>query len=251
MMLRFRYSLSSKVVAVLAAMVGAMLLDSCRNEVVTPNPAVDYYPLTVGTYRAYAVSDTTWSKGVATATNYQFREAITEQFNDAAGQPAYRILRARRATSTAAWSDDSVLVVQPLAQSVTLTRDNVRTIELIYPLQASKTWRKYSFTTTRGDSVRAFDAKVGQPFTTPGTSPKTYDATATVRDVEPVSSNDGLYRQAGYMQVFAQGAGAVVRRRYYYETFYTQPSSQLQVITPGVIQQGRSRLEVLIDSGKL
>ncbi len=251
MMLRFRYSFTSKVVVALATLASAMLLDSCRNEVVTPNPAVDYYPLTVGTYRAYAVSDTTWSKGAATVTNYQFREAITEKFNDAAGQPAYRILRSRRVSAAAAWADDSVFVVQPLAQSVTLTRDNVRTIELIYPLQASKTWRKYSFTTTRSDSVRAFDTKVGQPFTTPGASPKAYDATATVRDVEPVSINDGLYRQAGYLQVFAQGTGVVTRRRYYYETFYTQPSSQLQVITPGVIQQGRSRLEVLIDSGKL
>jgi hypothetical protein len=231
-------------------LVGAGLLNGCRNETVTPNPADDYYPLTVGTYRAYAVSDTTWSKGVATVTNYQLREGITQQYTDAAGQPAYRLLRARRANGAAAWADDSVFVVQPLPQSVTLTRDNVRSIELIYPIVAGKTWRKYSFTTTRADSVRAFDPTVGKPFATPGTTPKTYDRTATVRDVQPVALNDGLYRKAGYLQVFAQGTGAVARRRYYYETFITLPN-QAQQLTPGVIQQGRSRLEVLIDSGKL
>lgn len=250
MILRFRYSKLSKAAAALTILASASLLNSCRNETVTPNPADDYYPLTVGTYRAYAVSDTTWSKGVATASNYQLREAITQQYADAAGQPAYRILRARRANGTAAWVDDSVYVVQPLPQSITLTRDNVRSIELIYPIVAGKTWRKYSFTTTRADSVRAFDPNVGKPFTTPGTAPKTYDRTATVRDVQPVALNDGLYRQAGYLQVFAQGAGAVARRRYYYETFITLPN-QAQQLTPGVIQQGRSRLEVLIDSGKL
>jgi len=250
MMLRFRYSITSKAAAMLAILASAALLDSCRNESVTPNPVADYYPLEVGTYRAYAVSDTTWTKGVATVTNYQLREAITQQYADAAGQPAYRILRARRANSTAAWADDSVFVVQPLSQSVTLTRDNVRTIELIYPLTGGKTWRKYSFTTTRADSVRAFDPTVGKPYTTPGAAPKTYDLTATVRDVEPVALNDGLYRRAGYLQVFAQGAGPVARRRYYYETFITLPN-QAQQLTPGVIQQGRSRLEVLIDSGKL
>lgn len=250
MIQRFHYSNTGKAVAALAILAGASLLNSCRNESVTPNPVADYYPLEVGTYRAYAVSDTTWTKGVATATNYQLREAITQQYADAAGQPAYRILRARRANSTAVWADDSVLVVQPLNQSITLTRDNVRTIELIYPLAGGKTWRKYSFTTTRADSVRAFDPTVGKPYTTPGAAPKTYDLTATVRDVEPVALNDGLYRQAGYLQVFAQGAGPVARRRYYYETFITLPN-QAQQLTPGVIQQGRSRLEVLIDSGKL
>jgi hypothetical protein len=250
MMLRFRYSTTSKAIAALATLVGASLLNGCRNETVTPNPADDYYPLTVGTYRAYAVSDTTWSKGVATATNYQLREGITQQYTDAAGQPAYRILRARRANSMAAWADDSVFVVQPLSQSVTLTRDNVRAIELIYPIVAGKTWRKYSFTTTRGDSVRAFDPAVGQAFTTPGAAPKTYDRTAIVRDVQPVALNDGLYRQAGYLQVFAQGTGPVLRRCYSYQTFIAQNNGS-QTLTPGVRQVGFSRLEVLIDSGKL
>jgi hypothetical protein len=250
MILRFRYSKLRKAAAVLTVLVSASLLNSCRNETVTPNPADDYYPLTVGTYRAYAVSDTTWSKGVATATSYQLREGITQQYTDAAGQQAYRILRARRANGAAAWVDDSVYVVQPLPQSVTLTRDNVRSIELIYPIVAGKTWRKYSFTTTRGDSVRAFDPAVGQSFTTPGTAPKTYDRTATVRDAQPVALNDGLYRQAGYLQVFAQGTGPVLRRRYSYQTFIAQNNGS-QTLTPGVRQVGSSRLEVLIDSGKL
>jgi len=249
-MLRFPYPFTSKTAAVLAILASAALLDGCRSESVTPNPVADYYPLVVGTYRAYAVSDTTWSKGVATATNYQLREAITQQYADAAGQPAYRILRARRANSAAAWADDSVFVVQPLSQSVTLTRANVRSIELIYPLVANKKWYKYAFTTLRDDSIRSFGPTVGQAFTTPGAVPKTFDMTATVRDRWPESSNDGLYKRRGALQVFAQGVGSVLRRRYYYETFITL-NNQAQQLTPGVIQQGSSRLEVLIDSGKL
>ncbi|RYY09731.1 MAG: hypothetical protein EOO36_21755 [Cytophagaceae bacterium] len=250
MMLRFPSFPKAKACAALSLLAGAALLGSCRHETVTPTPAVDYYPLTVGTYRTYAVSDSTWSKGVATASSYQFREAVTEQFSDAAGQPAYRVVRARRANASAAWADDSVLVVQPLAQAVTLTRNNVRTIELIYPLVARKTWRKYSFTTTRDDSMRAFDPTVGQPFATPGAAPKTYDQAVTVRDAWPASSNDGLYKRRGTLQVFAQGAGPVARRRYYYETFIAQ-NNGAQTLTPGVIQVGSSRLEVLVESGKL
>ncbi|RYY09530.1 MAG: hypothetical protein EOO36_22080, partial [Cytophagaceae bacterium] len=138
MLLRFRYSDVLKPLGAAALLGAGALLEGCRHESVVPTPAVDYYPLEVGTYRTYAVSDTVWNKGVATPATYQFREAVTEQFTDAAGQPAYRVLRARRATSTSAWSDDSVLVVQQQAQAILLTRDNVRTIELIYPLRAGR-----------------------------------------------------------------------------------------------------------------
>jgi hypothetical protein len=250
MMLRFRYSLLSKALGAAALLGAGVLLEGCRHESVVPTPVVDYYPLEVGTYRTYAVSDTVWSKGVATPANYQFREAVTEQFTDAAGQPAYRVLRARRVNSTAAWVDDSVLVVQHQAQAILMTRDNVRTIELIYPVRASKTWKKYAFTTYRADSVRAFDAAVEQPFTTPGAAPKTYATTVIARDQQPIEANDGLLRRGGNLQIFAQGVGPVLRRRYAYETFYTV-NSGASVITPTIIQVGRSRLEVLIDSGKL
>ena len=248
-MLHFSYPFLRKATA-LALLTGASLLQGCRSETVTPNPAVDYYPLVVGGYRTYAVVDTTWTRGMATASSYQFREAVTEQFRDATGQLAYRVVRARRATSAAAWVNDSVLVVQPLAQSVLLTRNNVRSIELIYPLTANKKWHKYAFTTLRDDSIRAFGPTVGQSFTTPDTAPKTYDATATVRDRWPESSNDGLYKRRGTLQVFAQGVGPVARRRYYYELFISQ-NNGAQTLTPGVIQIGSSHLEVLVDNGKL
>ncbi len=249
MMLRFRYLVPRALGGVTLLAAGAFL-EGCRNESVIPTPVVDYYPLEVGTYRAYAVSDTLWSKGVATPANYQLREAVTEKFTDAAGKTAYRVVRARRVSGTDAWADDSVLVVQPQPQAILLTYNNVRTVELIYPLRASKTWKKYAFTTDRVDSVRAFDASVEQPFTTPGAAPKTYATTAIVRDLQPIEANDGLLRRGGYLQVFAQGVGPVLRRRYAYETFYTTTNGA-SVITPTVIQVGRSRLEVLIDSGKL
>jgi hypothetical protein len=250
MMLRFRYLVPRALGAATLLAAGA-LLEGCRNESVVPTPVVDYYPLEVGTYRAYAVSDTLWSKGLATPTNYQLREAVTEKFTDAAGKTAYRVVRARRVSGADVWADDSVLVVQPQAQAILLTYNNVRTIELIYPLRASKTWKKYAFTTDQPDSVRAFDAVVEQPFTTPGPTPKTYATTAIARDQQPIEANDGLLRRGGNLQVFAQGVGPVLRRRYAYETFYTLSSNGASIITPNIIQRGHSRLEVLIDSGKL
>jgi hypothetical protein len=240
----------SRLVAVLALLTGTSLLSGCRHETIIPIPVVDYYPVVVGTYRTYEVSDTSWAKGTATASRYQVREAVTEQFRDATGQLAYRVVRAHRASSAAAWADDSVLVVQPLAQTVLLTRNNVRSVELIYPLVASKKWHKYAFTTLRDDSIRAFGPEVGHAFTTPGLVPTTYAVTATVRDRWPESSNDGLYKRRGTVQVFAEGVGPIARRRYYYETFTSQ-NNGAQTPTPGVIQLGSSHLELLVESGKL
>jgi hypothetical protein len=246
----FRYFLNRKALGALALVAGAGLLDGCRHDTVVPVPAVDYYPLVVGTYRAYAVTDTVWNKGVATPSTYQFREAVTEQFTDAAGKTAYRVVRSRRASAAAAWADDSALVVQPLEQAILLTRNNIRTVELIYPLQANKSWKKYAFTTNRDDSIRTFNSTVAQPFTTPAPAAKSYESTVIVRDRWPESSNDGLYKRRGTLQVFALGLGPVARRRYYQETFFSQ-SNGAQVLTPGVIQVGYSHLEVLLDSGKL
>jgi hypothetical protein len=204
----------------------------------------------VGTYRAYDVIDTSWTKGIARASSYQLREAVTEQFRDASGQLAYRVVRAYRTNSATAWVDDSVLVVQPLAQAVLLTRNNVRSVKLIYPLVASKKWHKYAFATLRDDSIRAFGPQVGHAFTTPGTTHTTYQVTVTVRDRWPESSNDGLYKRRGTVQVFAEGVGPIARRRYYYETFTSQ-NNGAQTPTPGVIQLGSSHLETLLASGSL
>lgn len=226
------------------------LLAGCHHDALVAPAPDDYFPLTLNTYRSYAVTDSVWRLGVLSVSSFQLREVVREQFADAAGRPAYRLVRARRAAAGAAWVDDSVLLVQPLPRAVVLTRDNVRTVELIYPAQAGKAWPKYAFTTTRGDSVRAFDGAVGQAFTTPGPAPQTYAATATVRDQLPVEANDGLYRRSGLRQVYARGVGLVLRRRYSYSTFTTDAIG-VQTPTPGRVQNGAARYEVLLETGTL
>ncbi|MGI4759949.1 MAG: hypothetical protein ACRYF0_04545, partial [Janthinobacterium lividum] len=68
------------------------LLAGCRHESVVPTPVVDYFPVVVGTYRTYAVTDSVWANARVTVSGYQLRERVAEQFTDAAGQPAYRLV---------------------------------------------------------------------------------------------------------------------------------------------------------------
>ena len=242
-----------------------LLLGSCRHETEAAPDYRGYFPLEVGTYRSYVVQDSTWVSGKVSVSQYQVREAVTEQFTDAAGQPAYRLTHARRTDASQAWADDSVLVVQPLARALLLTRSNVRTVELIYPPVPGKGWNQFAFTVNGQAQTYQFpdtitniqrrygSGPVGASYSAPaaGSAPATtYATTVGVADIPPINLNDGIYRRSGYQQVFALGVGPVLRRRYYYQTF-TRASNNAETPTPGIIQDGSSHRETLLATGKL
>jgi hypothetical protein len=232
-----------------------VLLAGCRHEMVVPNPVADYYPVVVGTYRTYAVTDSVWANARVSVTGYQLRERVVEQFTDATGQPAYRLVRSRRATASAGWADDSVFIVQPLPRAVLLTQNNVRTVELIYPAQAGKGWNDSAFTASP-DTItslkRFYGPSIGTSYTLPATGSqpaKTYDNTVATYKLFSAQDNDGLRRRSGYQQVYAEGVGLVVRRRYGYSLYITNLDGT-ETLTPNV-QQGVAHLETLLETGTI
>ena len=232
-----------------------VLLAGCRHESVVPNPVVDYFPVVVGTYRTYAVTDSVWANARVSVASYQLRERVAEQFTDAAGQPAYRLVRSRRASAGAGWTDDSVLIVQPSARAVLLTQNNVRTVELIYPAQAGKGWNDSIFTASPDvptSQKRFYGPGVGVPYTLPALASqpaKTYPNTVATYKVFSAQDNDGLRRRSGYQQVYAEGVGLLVRRRYGY-SLYTTNSDGTETLTPNV-QRGVAHREVLFETGTI
>ena len=233
-----------------------LLLAGCHRDVMVVPAAPSYYPVAVGTYRTYAVTDSTWKDGVATVSSYQLREAVGEEFTDAAGQTAYRVVRSHRPLATDAWIDDSALVVQPLPRALLRTANNTRTVELVYPVRGGHAWNASAYDGAAPDSItdvtRTYDAAVGRPFTTPavtGAAAKTYDVTATTRRILPTGGeNINLFYGQALRQVYASGVGLVLRRRYSVQTFTN--GGGIQVPVPDV-QNGASRLEVLVDAGEL
>ncbi|MVN75715.1 hypothetical protein GO988_05190 [Hymenobacter sp. HMF4947] len=238
----------------------ALLLSGCRHEVVVAPAYDDYFPVVLNTYRTYAVSDSSWLNGKVTVSQYQFRERVSEQFTDAAGQPAYRLVRSKRLTPAEAWRDDSVLVVQVLPRAVLLTRNNVRTVELIYPARAGQGWNgnAFSVSTFQPDTIinltRYYGPAVGGAYTTlaaGGQPAKTYPVTVATRNTQPGGINDvNAYSQRGTQQVYASGVGLVWRRRFSYYTFTTSANG-FQTITRGIVQNGASRSETLLETGTL
>jgi len=210
----------------------------------------------VGTYRTYAVTDSTWANAQASVVSYQLRERVTEGFVDAAGQPAFRLVRSRRASAAAQWVDDSVLVVQVLPRAVLLTRNNVRTVELIYPVQANKGWNDKAFTATP-DTITSLTRFYGPTVAGPYAMPPGYGAPSTFTNtVLTKTTLDGgiedinLIYQRGLRQVYAAGVGLVLRRRFSYTTYVTNPDGST-TLTPGVVQNGIARREVLLETGTI
>lgn len=244
----------------LALGVGPGLLSGCRHEVVVAPAYDDYFPVGLNTYRTYAVSDSSWLNGQPTVSQYQLRERVSEQFTDAAGQPAYRLTRSKRLSAAETWRDDSVLVVQVLPRAVLLTRNNVRTVELLYPARAGQGWNAnaFSVSTFQPDTIanltRYYGPATGGAYTTPaagGQAAKTYPVTVATRTTLPGGINDvNAYSQRGTQQVYARGVGLVLRRRFSYYTYITG-SNGFQTLTPGVVQNGASRRETLIETGTL
>lgn len=231
-------------------LVGALTLlgAACTDKSVEgPAPENDYYPVpVVGSFHTYAVTDSTWRDNVPTVQQFQFRERVADSFTDAAGELAYRVVRSRRATATEAWQDDSTLIVKPTAQTLQLTQNNRRTVELVYPAREGYQWNRnaYNALDTVVAKNRAY-VQVGQPFSTKQNG-KTYSYDRTVTTADEDQRN--LYYLIVQRQVYAWGTGRVYRFR---RNFVYCDQSGSCVPRPTYVYRGFSRTEVLTESGTL
>ncbi|MBC6989977.1 hypothetical protein [Hymenobacter sp. BT491] len=229
----------------------AFAVDACKNESEAgPDLGTDYYPVAVKDFRIYDVVDSTWQENVGTARKYQLRERVEEAFTDAAGQQAYRIVRSKRANAAANWLDDSTIVVNPSQQTLLLTTQNRRTVELVFPVRSNRAWNLNAYNSL-SDTITAETrryAEVGAPFKI-NSNGKTYSYPTTVTTTADDTENK--FYPTVYRRVFAKSVGLVYRvaRRYNYGCPPGAPAGCAKV--DGYIKSGYSRTEVLVESGRM
>ncbi|SHL74346.1 hypothetical protein [Hymenobacter psychrotolerans] len=232
----------------------AVAVAGCKEETEQVEPVdTSYYPVQVGDFRIYEVTDTTWLRNVKTIARYQFREQVTEQYTDAAGRPAFRVLRSRRTTPAEAWRSDSVLVVSPSTTNVLVTRNNRRTVELVYPARTGYFWNLNAFNELNPIEKSDIHFKqVGEPFTTTNaagqsvTYPSTVMTALRETDAEEGGEYINLYYYYRNRQVYAPGVGPVYRSRRRF--IYCADGSCIP--TPSYIHSGSARTEILLESGR-
>lgn len=244
-------------------LMAATVLGGCKDTTqAVPDLGRAYYPLAVGNSWTYAVRDSAWT--VATPTNptstpsassFQFRETITEVFTDAAGEQAFRLVRAKRPTATANWVNDSVFTISATSNALVLNRGNTRTVELIFPPRLGRSWNLNAFNNNFNDTITAETrhyTAVGQPFTVGGGNTGlpavTYPNTIATANTG-LASESSLLRRVSYQQVYALGVGPIFRRRDNFANFtYTSQTPPFNQIFPvGAYTSGFTRRETLIE----
>lgn len=228
------------------------LLSSClkQSEPVPTFGGTELYPLRVGTYRVFAVADTTWRLNVPTISTYQLREVVADSFPSPATSLApagvsYRIVRARRADAAEQWKDDSVFVLTPLPQALLLNRGNRRTVELLFPVRKGQVWNRLAYDAQ--DSINREYRRVNEPVTLklPNGETKAYEQSVRTADLD--EENEFYHRT--YEQIFVPAVGPVHRRRRNLST-YTYVGGA-QVPNAAYIFEGSTHHAVLIEQGKL
>lgn len=232
-------------------------LIGCDNKYKDPDPQLmgyTYYPLEVGDYRVYDVTDTRYLNNQASTSQFQLRERVDTSFLDQTGQLVYKIIRSVRQNGQSPWLDDSVITVVKTETMVLRTQNNTKVVKLVFPVKEGKNWAGDAFNTGIANGVDPNESlpnrkeeykygPVGEPYDLEG---QTYPKTVTVTQGFPVDDVQLDDRK----EVYAEGIGLIYRL--FNKAVYCEGSSN-STCEEGVNwkETGHERHEVLIEHGKL
>ncbi len=240
-----------------------VVLAGCT-ESAAPDPNMmgyQYYPVAVGNYRIYQVTDIKIQFDKADTSRYQLREIVKSSFLDQTNTLNYRIERSKRPNSSSRWDADSVIVVSKSLKNVVVTKDNTKRVKLIFPVKNGKTWPGDAFNSI-GDFEQINSSEIKEPYQYTGVGePFTldikdliynnkvlyFDTTATVVQGDP-QFDDGekvVTFLDNRKEVYANGVGMI------YKLFYRAYLCGLETGCASYIKDGNERHEVLIEYGKL
>ncbi|MCX2739193.1 hypothetical protein [Pontibacter anaerobius] len=249
--------------ALLFLVVLAGFVVACEDKYKDPDPNVmgyDYYPLEVGDYRIYNVTDIRFMSDVGDTTRFQLRERVDTTFFDQTNTLTYKIIRSIRGNENQEWVDDSVMVVTKSDAMVVETRNNTKHVKLVFPVKEGFTWLGDAYNNNKEASYKPDPAtnrrsdyylikesytfeNVGQAFSINDT---TYSKTLTVVQGTPIETWIGYDDRK---EVYAEGVG-MVYRLYTRIIYCNAMESKDCTYGIGYKLHGHERHEKLISYGK-
>jgi hypothetical protein len=167
----------------------------------------EYYPVQVGNYWIYEVSEATFTNQTlqepADSITYQVQERVDTVFRDQTGELTYRVIRSRRTHGGQAWNGDSVVTINKSLSDLRYTRNNLKTVKLVFPPAEHKKWNGNAFNSREPEEY--YFAQVGQPFIL---DDSTYNN--TVRVVQ--AWNEDLLKLEDRQEVYALGIGLIYKK---------------------------------------
>lgn len=187
-------------------LISLLIWSSCQSDAPTLlSSDADFFPLETGRYIIYDVQEQQYALNTAPARRtYQVKEVVGAAYSDVVGQPAYRLLRYRRATEAQAWQPDSVWSARVAGNEAIRTENGLDFIKLVFPVSDNLSWNGNQRNNLGEDRYEIRNSK--QPFRV---LDKQYDESVTV-----VAQNDStLVSQDKRIEVYARQIGLIYKER--------------------------------------
>jgi hypothetical protein len=119
-----------------------LLLFGCDRDSTEPvQNDQDYFPLRVGDYRIYRISETQITPyNVEHFTEYEIKTLVTDSFQNNAGGRSYIVSRYKRATQSDTWLILDTWSAKVDSREVVLNESNVPFVKIIFPIAAGHEW---------------------------------------------------------------------------------------------------------------
>jgi len=183
----------------------------------------DYYPLIVGQYRIYQVDSMQFDIGtgdlpVRDSATFYLREEVKEVWQDPTGGDLYRIERYRSDHPDGPWEIWDVVTRSRTTNQGYYTENNIRLINLIFPLTPGIRWNGTSFiddrilVLVRGESIEMYkdwDFEVLEVGSKESIGDLSFPEVATIRQVD----SENIIEKRYSLEKYAKGVGLVFRER--------------------------------------
>lgn len=205
---------------ILAAVVG---LSSCKRDENPPrlDHGYGYFPTTPGQWVDYEV-DTVWRNdvtGVTDSARYTLREEITNDFSDAEGRTAQRLVRYRKDADAGTWVPKDVWWQVRTASNAERSEENQRRVKLIFPPRRGEYWNTNA--TNTGKPYELTYVEVDVPWSVNGMS---FDSTLLVKTTY---QNNAIVTNT-YYERYAKNIGLVYRQVDSTNTQYTDGTPKVR-----------------------
>ena len=158
-----------------------------------PDKAPDgrqYFPLRVGDYRVYHISETQISAyNIETDFEYDIKSLVVDSFPNVSGSYSYIIHRYKRTSATDDWQSLDTWTARADSREVVVTEGSASFVRLTFPMKNGRSWNGNTYNNLEssefceGETVTSCDLyeldKVAQPMTT-SLEPLTFENTVEV-----------------------------------------------------------------------
>ncbi len=217
--MHFRFHISTKFILLTLV---TFSLFSCENEEIKAEDVdlgYQYYPLTMGDSRTYHVRQIDYLLTGRDTLEYFVREVVEDTTHDF-DEISYHMYRYYSEDTTLGWSLDSIWQTKKLPGQLIRTRNNIRYIRLIFPVEEDKIWDGNALNTANNDDYEYTD--IGSSYTIDN---QNYDNTVTVQQGDNLQTLiDTDFRN----EVYAAHVGLIYK---YQQVLYHQPGDD----TTGVL----------------